>query len=195
MRSRACSLLVATVGMVLASAAGEMQPPFLRVAEITVDPPEKEQQVVSVRMTPGVTRNYTLLRFECVYRQEYDWTNSVGTAQRRVDEPVRFAYDRDNVKLTDDLDAYVSFKMPIGIELLRSRFGATAFRTGVPVTVPRIRIEARDGETTAWAYEVPVAPGRQTLTDAHRADLAKPAEATTSKPRSQRAKLGAVDLD
>lgn len=171
------------------------QPTFLRVAEIAIDPPEKEQQVVSVRLTPGVTRAYTQLRFECVYHQEYDWTNSVGTVQRRVNEPVRFAYERDNVKLTDDLDAYVSFKMPIGIELLRSRFGTTAFRPDVPVTVARIRVEAKDGEAIVWAYDVPTGVGPQKLTDAHRADLVKPAEGTKPKPRKERAALGSVDLD
>jgi hypothetical protein len=190
------ALLALTLGSALVcAAAGEPQPAFLRVAEITLDPPEKEQQVVSVRMTPGVTRAYTQLRFECIYRQEYDWTDSSGKQQRRVNEPVRFPYERDQVKLTDDLDAYVSFKMPIGIELLRSRFGSTTFRTDVPVTVARIRIEARDGETTVWAYEVPTTPGPQTLTDAQRADLAAPAAAATSKPRSERAAFGTVDLD
>jgi len=177
------------------SVADNNPPPYLRIAEVTTDPPEKAQQVVSLRLTPGVTRSYDKLRFECVYRQEYDWTGSDGRKQQRINEPVNFVYERDNIKLTDDLDTHVSFKIPIGIELLRSRFGSTTFRPDVPVTVARILITAFVEGEAVWTYEIPSTRGIQNLTAAHRTDLKPAAEAVKPKPRSERAAFGSVDLD
>ncbi len=175
--------------------ADKAPPAYLRVAEITLDPPEKEQQVVSLRLTPGITRSYDKLRFECVYRQEYDWTGSSGRKQRRINEPVNFVYERDDVRLTDDLDSHISFKMPIGVELLRTRFGSTTFRQDVPVTVARIIVTAFAEGEPVWTYELPVTKGVQTLTAAHRTDLKTPTEAVKPKPRGERAAFGSIDLD
>lgn len=186
----AAALLAATL-----VARADDEPQYLKNAEITIDPPEKHLQVVTVRLLPGVTRNYTMLSFDCIYRQEYPWTNSAGRVLKRVTEPIHFTYERPNVKLTDDLDAYVSFKMPIGTEMLRERFGKTTFRENVPVTVPRIRVVARDEFAQVWVYELPTTAGLQLLTSANRPDLKKPEERVKPKPRSQRTKLGAIDLD
>lgn len=175
--------------------AQEATPAWLKSVEVTLDPPEKELQVVSLRLTPGTTRSYTQLRFECVYRQEFDWTDSSGKTLRRINEPVRFTYERDQVRLTDDLDTYVSFKVPIGMDLLRSRYGTTVFRPETPVAIARIRIEARSEETAVWACEVPVREGPQALGPTHWVRLDAATKGTEAKPRSERAKFGTVDLD
>ena len=188
-------VLAGALGLTAAAQEEDPSTTWLQTVEVALDAPEKGLQVLSVRMTPGVTRTYDKLRFECVYRQEYDWTDSAGHTQRRINEPVRFAYERDDMRLTDDLDAHVSFKAPIATELLRERYGINAFKPDIPVAISRLRIEAVAGDATVWAYEVPTTPGPRTLADADRTDLATSGKATTPKPRSERAKFGKIDLD
>ncbi len=187
-------------GFTLAAASTRAQeevppPDWLRKVVVTLDAPEKGQQVLSICMTPGVTQTYEQLRFECIYRQEFDWTDSAGRKLRRTHEPVRFTYERDDVRLTNDLDTHVSFKAPIGVEVLRGRFGNNAFRPDVPITIPRVRIEARSAGSAVWAYEVATTPEPQVLDGKHRVDVEKIPAKPRSKPSGDRAKFGTVDLD
>ncbi len=172
------------------------EPAYLVSSEVTFDPPGSDgQQVVTVRMAPGVTRSYDKLRFECVYAQSAPWTNSAGVVRSKTTiAPVRFTYDRDAMRLTTELDAYVSFRFPIGEEDLATRFGPHAFRPGVPITVPVILVSGLTGDHAVWTYKLPTAPGPHPVTEAQRTDLRRRPDAP--KPaHGKGTKLGEVDLD
>ena len=177
------------------------EPAYLVSSEVTFDPPGADgQQVVTVRMAPGVTRSYDKLRFECVYAQSAPWTNSAGVVRSKTTvAPVRFTYDRDAMRLTTELDAYVSFRFPIGEEDLATRFGPHAFRPGVPITVPVILVSGLNGDHAVWTYKLPTAPGPHPVTEAQRTDLKSRSGASgPSGPKpapGKSTKLGEVDLD
>lgn len=172
---------------------------FLTAAEVTFDPPGQDGlQVVTVRMAPGVTRSYDKLRFECVYAQSAPWTNSAGVVRSKTTiAPVHFAYDRESVRLTTELDAYVSFRFPIGEDDLRGRFGPHAFRPGVPIQVVEILVSGLFGDRILWTYRLPAEPGLRPVTEAQRIDQKK-APAPAPKPSAiggRPTRLGEVDLD
>ena len=172
--------------------------PFLTSAEVAFDPPGDDgMQVVTVRMAPGVTRSYDKLRFECVYSQSALWTNSAGVVRMKTTvAPVRFPYERESLRLTTELDAYVSFRFPIGEDDLRRRFGNTAFRPGVPIRVVRILVSGISRDRVLWTYALPTGPGMHPVTDAQRVDLRKAPAETPRPPSPDRpAKLGEIDLD
>lgn len=194
-------LSLALFALLPAAAAVAEGNSFLAAAEVTFDPPGDDgMQVVTVRMAPGVTRAYDKLRFECVYAQSAPWTNSAGVARMKTTvAPVRFPYERDAIRLTTELDSYVSFRFPIGEDDLRRRFGNTAFRPGVPIRVVRILVSGISRDRVLWTYALPTEPGMHPVTEAQRTDLDKPAE---EKPRpaapsagGRPAKLGEIDLD
>ncbi len=170
------------------SRCDEEAPRWLESAEVTLGPVERGHQTVSVRLSPGVTRSYDRLRIECVYRQQFEWTDSAGKVRTRVHEPVRFAHERETVRLTQDLDLHVSFRMPIDVHLLRERYGTSTFRPDVAVQVPRVRLLALEGGKTLWAYDVPTSGG------AHELDVPTPLR-PGSPPAGGRTALGQVNLD
>lgn len=172
------------------------EPPYLVSSEVTFDPPGADgQQVVTVRMAPGVTRSYDKLRFECVYAQSAPWTNSAGVVRSKTTiAPVRFTYDRESMRLTTELDAYVSFRFPIGEEDLATRFGPHAFRPGVPITVPVILVSGMNGDHAVWTYKLPTTKGQHPVTEAQRTDLKRRPEPPKPEP-GKSTKLGEVDLD
>ena len=193
---RTSSFLLLTSYFLLASAALAAEPQYLASAEVTFDPPGNDgQQIVTVRMAPGVTRSYDKLRFECVYAQSAPWTNSAGVVRSKTTyAPVHFTYDREAIRLTTELDAYVSFRFPIGEDDLVTRFGPHAFRAGVPITVPCILVSGIVGERTLWTYRLPTTPGLQPVAESQRTDLKREEKPAAPKP-GQSTKLGEVDLD
>ena len=199
----ALTISAALLALLSAAPLFAEEEPFLASAEVTFDPPGDDgQQVVTVRMAPGVTRAYDKLRFECVYAQSAMWTNSAGVARMKTTvAPVRFSYERDAIRLTTELDAYVSFRFPIGEDDLRRRFGNTSFRAGVPIKVERILVSGIVRDHVLWTYALPTEAGMRPVTAAQRVDLPKATEAPSrpaaapSAPTGRPAKLGEVDLD
>lgn len=173
------------------------EPAYLTAAEVTFDPPGNDgQQVVTVRMAPGVTRSYDKLRFECVYAQSAPWTNSAGVVRSKTTiAPVRFSYDREALRLTTELDSYVSFRFPIGEEDLAKRFGPHAFRPGVPIQVFAVLVSGIiNTDHVLWTYKLPTKPGLLPIAESQRLDLKKKAP-PPAPPPGQSTKLGEVDLD
>lgn len=189
-------LLLLAVSLHALQAVHAAEPAYLRAAEVTFDPPGSDGlQVVTVRMTPGVTRAYDRLRFECVYAQSAPWTNSAGVVRSKTTfAPVHFEYERESIRLTTELDAYVSFRFPIGAEDLQSRFGPHAFRPGIPIQVAGLLVSGIHADRTLWTYRLPPTPGLRPITDAQRWDLRKKPEPPKPAPGAS-TRLGEVDLD
>lgn len=139
-------------GLVLLGMSAAAAP--LREIEVTSDPPDGSQQVFTLRIKPSETHAYEKMTFECTYRQEFESqaTDSVGS--KVVNEPASFTYRRKDIKLVDDLDCYVSFRVPMGIAKLSDMFGKTTFNTNSPIVVSRIRITAFDATGKAWTCSV-----------------------------------------
>jgi hypothetical protein len=137
----------------------------LREVEITPDPEDNGQQVFTVRLKPGETRTYDLITFACVYHQEFIRQSTDAGGTKGVNEPATFTYRRKAVKLVDDLDTHVSFRVPMGIQKLQDMYGQTTFQTNAPITIARITITASTPEGKAWSFEL-AASGLHTFDDA-----------------------------
>ncbi len=137
-----------------ALAAGIAQAAPVREFDIKLDgEPVSGKQVVTVRFTPGETRNVELLVFESVLRQEYVQTDSAGRQRRRVVEPAVFTHRERGVRFVEALDKYISFWVPIGVQQLQEAFGETLFVAQAPVTIHKVVIKAYVGGEVVWTIE------------------------------------------
>ena len=147
----------------------------VREVEITPDPVQGDQQIFTIRITPGETRVYDKMLFECIYHQEFASQATASQGTQVVHEPESFVYRRRDIKLVDDLDTHISFRVPISHAKLRDMFGLTAFNTNAPVSISRITITAFTTEGKAWALDLK-ANGLQKFDDT------APAQSTNSVP-------------
>jgi len=152
--------MLALVSLCAPAAASDRPPAssWVRELEIRCEPEQDGQSDYTVRIRPGASRRYDRVLFECVYHQEFPWEDLRGRSYTKIHEPVRFTYRRADVKLVNDLDAYISFRVPVGHEQLRRMYGPKVFNDAFPVSVPRMRITAVSDGAPAWSYEVAV-PG------------------------------------
>lgn len=126
----------------------------VREIEITPDPVLGDTQVFTVRITPGETCVYDKMLFACFYHQEFASQATETRGAKVVHEPEFFTYRRRDVKLVDDLDTHISFRVPISRAKLVDMFGVTAFNTNAPVTIAHIVITAYTNESRAWSYDL-----------------------------------------
>lgn len=125
----------------------------LTEVEITPDPVQNGSQILTFRMTPGETRTYDVLVFDCVYHQEFVPKTSDRTDQKKVHEPQAFTVRRRDVKMVEDLDVNISFRVPVDLDRLKEIYGPTAFDPEHPVTISRVKISAMVSGVVVWWYE------------------------------------------
>lgn len=148
-------------------AVGALAAP-IRVVQVTQEPPAGGQQIISLRMTPSENMECSKVVFDCYYHQEFPWETKEPTKQTnetRVHEPVVFTYRRKDVKLVEDLDCCIDFRVPIAMDKLVEIHGTTTFATNYPVAVKRLRVTGYVKDQQAWAFEVP-AEGTHAVKDA-----------------------------
>ncbi len=161
----------ATILAFLATAAAAAP---VREVEITPDPIDNGQQVFTLRIKPGETRSYERMTFDCTYRQEYISQTTDTQGSKVINEPAAFTYRRKDVKLVDDLDCYISFRVPVDLAKLSDMYGRTTFSTNAPVRIARIKITAFTADGKAWSFDLEAS-------GLHKLDTITPA-ATPSKP-------------
>lgn len=139
--------------MMVAMAALGCQAGPLTEVEITPDPVQNGSQIFTVRMTPGETRTYELLTFDCIYHQEFIPRTSDPKTQKKVHEPEVFTVRRKDVKMVEELDVNISFRVPLDLAKLQEMYGLNAFNPEHPITVSRMRISAIKSGVVVWWYE------------------------------------------
>jgi hypothetical protein len=127
---------------------------WFREIQISSEPEVDGQKDFTVRFTPLQTRAFARFDFECVYRQVFRWKDVDGTTTNRILEPVTFTYQRPDVKTVNDLDLYISFRVPVSLKRLVEIYGPKTFNTTCPVTVDRIRISGHGDDAVLWTYEL-----------------------------------------
>ncbi len=136
------------------AAAGVAAATPVREIEVKLDDkPVSGKQVVSVRFTPGETKAYDQLVFDCVLRQEYIQKDSSGRERKRVVEPATFTYREDGVRFVEALDKYVSFWVPVGMDQLKESFGKTLFVGTAPVIIHKVVVRALVNGDPVWTIE------------------------------------------
>jgi hypothetical protein len=151
---------ILSVLSVLGLACASLAEP-VREVEVTPDPVRDGQQTFDVCLTPGETRTYDKLTIDCVLHQEFPKATTDQQAGTQVHEPAVFTYRRREVKMVEELDVHISFKVPMSFERLKEIYGATTFNTNYPVTVSRLVVTALVKDVKVWSFEVK-AEGRQT---------------------------------
>jgi hypothetical protein len=126
----------------------------VREIEITSTPPENGQQTFTVRFTPDETVEYEKLSFDCVLQQAFTNEATDQAKGLKIHEPGVFTYRRKDVKMVTDLDANISFRVPVSLDRLQEIYGQTAFNTNHPVRVARMVITA-SGPLSTWSCEIP----------------------------------------
>ncbi len=128
----------------------------IKEAEVTPDPPGERKQVYTVRFAPTETATYDALEFECRLVQPIPMpgTNG-GTMIKQHALPHAHIHRERNVKMVKDLDCYVSFWVPTGVEELRSRFGIMVVKTNAPAYLADLKLTAVRGGKPAWMLDLP----------------------------------------
>lgn len=127
------------------------------LVEIEIAPEEEAygQKDYTVRLLPGKTHRCKVITFGCVLQQKFPWEDTRGRKYIKVHEPMTYVYRERDVKLVHDLDRYISFRAPIGLDRLKRMYGEKTFNPDHPVVVSRIKMTAT-GEDGAelWSYEL-----------------------------------------
>lgn len=110
----------------------------------------------TVRFMPAKTHLCDTVLIECVFHQEFPWQDVRGRKYTKIHEPVSFEYLRRDAKMVHDLDHYISFRSPWGLETLQEKYGKKVFNKDYPVTVSRLRITARSKGQEIWSYTIDV---------------------------------------
>jgi hypothetical protein len=168
MKTLVTSILLWLGTLAIAACAGPV-----REIEVTSDPEENGQQVFTVRLKPGETRAYDALTFACAYHQEFVRQTTDAEGTKGANEPAVFTYRRKDVRLVDDLDTHVSFRVPVGLKKLQDMYGETAFHPTAPITIARITITASPATGKGWRCTVP-ATGLHTFPPSAKPSTAAP---------------------
>lgn len=137
---------------------------WIRMVEVTSEPEANGQKDYTIRFAPRKTQLCDKVVFECVYHQEFPWEDVWGKKYTKMHEPVPFTYQRAKVKFVNDLDEYVSFRIPVSMERLKEKYGPKVFNKDYPVTVDRIEISGMVKGETIWSFSVP-AKGKYILAE------------------------------
>ncbi len=151
-----CCLVV-----LLAVSIGYAEDP-LKTFSASVDQPERGRQTVTVRMIPSATRTYDELLFEAVLGQRFMFKRADGSRKMRTFKPATFTYRDKNVRLVEDLEKYISFRVPVGQDEAKKAFGVKTFRDGVVIEILEIKIEAKFEGSTLWREKVKVDDEKET---------------------------------
>ncbi|MDI6775080.1 MAG: hypothetical protein QME60_06770 [Verrucomicrobiota bacterium] len=143
------------VPLLLATAAPAEGTNWVRIVDIAVEPGPAGQDEYTIKITPERTRKYDELRFECVYHQEFPWQNFRGEKCQKVHEPVSFTFRRAEIELVNELDAHVSFRVPMDREALKQKHGEKVFNPDYPITVSRMKISGIVEDKPLWTVELP----------------------------------------
>jgi len=147
------AVLALGVGLIVSlPAAGFSQ--WFKEIEIKSDPEAKGQKDYTVKFSPEKTHDCEKIVFECAYHQEFPWEDYRGRKYTKIHEPVAFTYRRLDVKFVNELDNYVSFRVPINLALLEEAYGPRVFNKGYPVAIPRMRITGFADGKKIWSYEL-----------------------------------------
>ncbi len=110
--------------------------------------------IFTVHMLPGETKKFDKIEYIVVYHQDFPFEDSRGNKYHKIHEPAKFKYTRRDVKLVEDLDNYVNFRVPTSRERLRIIYGQFAFHAKYPITEPRMIIRAYEDGEIAWEQEI-----------------------------------------
>jgi hypothetical protein len=127
---------------------------WFREVQVSSEPELNGKKDYTVKFAPQKTHDCERIVFECVYHQEFPWEDVRGKKYTKVSEPVVFTYRRLDVKFVNELDNYLSFKVPVSLPLLEEAYGPRVFNKQHPVSIPRIRIAAYVQDKPIWAYEL-----------------------------------------
>jgi hypothetical protein len=125
----------------------------VREVEVVCDPPDNGQRIYTVRLRPARPHTCSKLVFDCTLRQEFPWEVQPGRMGVKTNEPAVFTYRRKDVKMVEDLDCFVSFRVPVSIPRLQEIYGLTAFHTNFPVAVSRIKVTGFENDQPSWTFE------------------------------------------
>ncbi|MEI6563695.1 MAG: hypothetical protein WCO42_05230 [bacterium] len=120
--------------------------------EVTPDPPRNGSQIFTLRFNPGETLTYEKLTFDCTYRQSFPSQTSDQPTGLKIIEPEVFTYRSHDVKMVENLDCHVSFRVPLDIHKLQEIYGEHSFNTNYPAVVSKIKVTASEKENVLWSY-------------------------------------------
>ena len=147
-------ILIMAMGLLLNISATDAY----RISELTVTREDEDtgKSIFTVHILPGETQKFDKLKYIITYHQDFPFEDSRGRKYHKIHEPAVFTYERKKVKLVEDLDNYINFRVPISRERLKIIYGKLTFHPKFPITIPSIKICAYDDGEVVWEHDVKI---------------------------------------
>lgn len=124
--------------------------------EVTREDEGTGKSIFTTHMLPGETRKFDKIDYILTYHQQFPFEDSRGRKYVKIHNPAEFKYSRKKVKLVEDLDHFVNFRVPVSRERLKIIYGKLTFHPKFPITIPNIKIQAYDDGELVWEHVVKV---------------------------------------
>jgi hypothetical protein len=124
--------------------------------KVTREDEDTGKSIFTIRTLPGKTVVYDKIDYKITYHQEFDFEDSRGNKYHKIHEPAVFKYSAKNVKMVEDLDNYINFRVPVSRERLKVIYGTLTFHPKYPISIPQIEITAFFKKKLVWKYTVKV---------------------------------------
>lgn len=128
----------------------------IKELDITREDEDTGKSIFSVHILPGETKKFDKIEYILTYHQEFPFEDSRGGKYQKIHDPAEFKYTRAKVKLVEDLDHYVNFRVPVSRDRLKIIYGILTFHPKYPITIPEIKIQAFDDGELAWEHVVKI---------------------------------------
>ena len=86
--------------------------------------------------------------------QQFPWENLQGEKYIKKYEPTSFTYRAETSGLTAGLDKYISFRVPVSLELLQKTYGNKLFNAEYPVSIGRFEVSGMKDDKVVWHYDL-----------------------------------------
>ena len=129
-----------------------------KINELAVSREDEDngKSILTVHILPGETQKFDKIEYIITYHQDFPFEDSRGRKYHKIHEPAAFTYERKKVKLVEDLDNYINFRIPISRERLKIIYGKLTFHPKFPITIPIIKIRAYDDGDLVWEYDLKI---------------------------------------
>ncbi|MBN1865639.1 MAG: hypothetical protein JW808_12145 [Victivallales bacterium] len=120
--------------------------------QVTREDEDNGKSIFTVFIRPGETMRLDKIEYLVPYHQSFPFEDSRGNSYTKTHEPAVFKYTRQKVKLVEDLDDHVNFRVPVSFGRLKVIYGNLTFHPDYPILIPQIKIVAYNRGNVVWEH-------------------------------------------
>ncbi len=124
--------------------------------QVTREDEDNGKSIFTVFIRPGETASLDRIEYLVPYHQSFPFEDSRGNSYDKTHGPAVFKYTRQKVKLVEDLDDHVNFRVPVSLDRLKVIYGNLTFHPDYPILIPKIKIVAYSRGKVIWEHDAKI---------------------------------------